>query len=216
MATTCHDLRQPLQALILLIGSIETNNSNSHTIHLFRRVDQLIKLLNHLLTKLLDYSRIRTGFKVRLETIELQPILFDIMNEFGDYADKQGIFLRLKETNLEIQCDSIALKIILKNLISNAIKFTQSGGVLLSARRRKNEFLIEVWDTGIGIHGDQINKIFDTYYQINNPERNIKNGIGLGLSMAKELAKHTGGRIEVRSRFSRGSVFRYCLPIKFH
>jgi hypothetical protein len=102
---------------------------------------------------------------------------------------------------------------VLLNLVSNAIKFTSSGAILISARQRGQNVLFQVWDTGIGIQNEQIEHIFDEFYQVNNPQRDRASGLGLGLSIAKRALALLAGKIDCRSRVGRGSVFGFSLPL---
>jgi hypothetical protein len=113
---------------------------------------------------------------------------------------------------LVVRCDIGLLKSVLMNLVSNAIKFTTKGGVLISARQRGEHVLFQVWDTGIGIKEEEIEMIFNDFYQIDNPQRDRTKGLGLGLSIAKRALALFDGKIVCRSQLGRGSVFAFHLP----
>jgi CheY-like chemotaxis protein/anti-sigma regulatory factor (Ser/Thr protein kinase) len=102
---------------------------------------------------------------------------------------------------------------ILRNLVSNAIRYTKTGGVLVGTRRRGRDVSLEVWDTGIGIPADQQARVFEEFYQLANPERNSKKGLGLGLSIVKRLVNLLGAQVDLRSVPGRGSVFKVRLPL---
>jgi len=105
------------------------------------------------------------------------------------------------------------LESVLMNLVTNAIKFTAHGGILVSARLRDGKVLLQVWDTGIGIAGTDLPNIFDEFFQVSNPQRNREAGLGLGLSIAQRAVALLGGRIACRSLPGRGSVFEFSLPL---
>ena len=109
--------------------------------------------------------------------------------------------------------DPVLVERILRNLVSNALRYTRAGGVLVGARRRGKEMSIEVWDTGIGIPPEQQDRVFEEFYQLANPERNSKKGLGLGLSIVKRLVNLLGAHIDLRSIPGRGSVFKVRLPL---
>jgi signal transduction histidine kinase/ActR/RegA family two-component response regulator len=213
MVSTSHDLRQPLQALVLFMEILNRQGMNAQQIELLAKADLSIQSLTTLMNGLLDYSRIHAGIHIQSRAMSLQPILFELSAEFGAAADDKQLFLRHKDTSLWVYADSFALQLILRNLISNAIRYTEKGGILISARRRGDQVVIEVWDTGIGIDASHLPRIYETYYQINNPERHINKGVGLGLSIVLDLSKQMQARIEVKSQPNKGSVFRCYLPL---
>jgi len=104
---------------------------------------------------------------------------------------------------------------MLGNLIGNAIKYTESGGILVAIRRRGDNALIQIWDTGIGIAPEHLGSIFDEYVQVGNPERDRAKGLGLGLAIVKRLAKLLKTEVVCHSRFGKGSVFEFCLPLAY-
>lgn len=114
---------------------------------------------------------------------------------------------------LIVRTDIFLLQSVLMNLVSNAIKFTAHGGVLVGARLRDNAVLLQVWDTGIGMEEAEIAHIFDEFYQVANPQRSREAGLGLGLSICQRAMSLLGGKIACRSRPGRGSVFEICLPL---
>jgi CheY-like chemotaxis protein len=172
---------------------------------------------NVLLESLLNMSKLDAGvIKPEITPVNLEEIFSWLELTFAQLCiDKQ---LRFKlyfptSTPLVVRADFGLLKSVLMNLVSNAIKFTSQGGVLISARPRGDNILFQVWDTGIGIKEEEIDKIFDDFYQINNPQRDRTQGLGLGLSIAKRSLALFDGKILCRSQFGHGSVFGFPLPM---
>jgi signal transduction histidine kinase len=111
-----------------------------------------------------------------------------------------------------IVTDSVLLKRLIRNLMTNALRYTEKGGVLLGARRRGRYMWIEIWDTGRGIPADRLEEIFEDFYQLDNPSRDRARGLGLGLAIVRRTARLLGHEVSVRSRLGRGSVFRVTVP----
>jgi CheY-like chemotaxis protein len=135
---------------------------------------------------------------------------------FAPMAGEKKLGFRLHfpmADGLVVRSDMGLIKSVLMNLVSNAIKFTAKGAVLVSARRRGDSVLFQIWDSGMGIPEEHINQIFDEFYQINNPQRDRTGGLGLGLSIAKRALTLLGTKIACRSRIGRGSVFEFRLPL---
>lgn len=133
--------------------------------------------------------------------------------EFAPLALARGLRLKFffPHKELLLLTDLRLLLNLLRNLIDNAFKYTRTGGVLVAIRRRGNHALMQVWDTGIGIAPEHLDLIFDEYFQIGNPERDNAKGLGLGLSIARQLAQALGFQISCRSRLGKGTVFGFCV-----
>jgi len=128
-------------------------------------------------------------------------------------ADEKNLIYRSRESILAVHSDPLIVELIVRNLIANAIRYTNTGGLLVGYRKRKDRVLIEVWDTGIGIPENQYESIFNEFNQLANPERDSLKGFGLGLAIAQGLAETLGSKIEVQSVVGKGSVFRFNLPL---
>jgi CheY-like chemotaxis protein/anti-sigma regulatory factor (Ser/Thr protein kinase) len=133
--------------------------------------------------------------------------------DFEPEAFERGLTLRIVPTTVYLFSDPVLVERILRNLVSNAIRYTKAGGVLVGARRRGKEVSLEVWDTGIGIPPEQQDRVFEEFYQLANPERNSKKGLGLGLSIVKRLVHLLSAQVDLRSVPGRGSVFKVRLPL---
>lgn len=212
-----HDLRQPLAAANLFIDALRFTHPNPEQHKIIDRLNQAMSNFDVLLDTLLNVSKLDAGvISPEITPISVTAIFSWLDQTFADMcANKQ---LRFKffiplSTSLTVRADLGLLKSVLINLVGNSIKFTSRGGVLVSARQRGEYILFQVWDTGVGIQTESLEKIFDDFYQVNNPQRDRTQGLGLGLSIAKRSLALFDGKITCRSQFGRGSVFGFQLPI---
>ncbi len=208
LAAASHDLRQPLQTLTLLQGLLAKHVEGERAQKLLARFDETLSAMSGMLNTLLDINQIEAG-TVRAEKIAF-PIdeLFDrLRDEFTYHAQAQKLSLRVVSCGLSIHSDPQLLEQMIRNLLSNALKYTKHGKMLLGCRRRKGKLSIEVWDTGIGIPSKELHAIFEEYHQIDNAARERNRGLGLGLSIVQRLGKLLDHRISVRSKPEKGSVF---------
>lgn len=204
-----HDLRQPLQALELFASSMKKSQYAPDEAHKLDQMLLSVGALSSLFDELLDISKLDAGY-VQPALVHFSAVaLFARLNViFSPLAQERKIKLRFFNTNATLYTDPVLLERILGNLISNAIRNTAVGGVLVGCRRRGTALCLEVWDTGIGIPADKFEPIFDEFYQIANPERDRRHGLGLGLATVRRLAALLNCRISLDSRLNQGSVFR--------
>jgi signal transduction histidine kinase len=217
LAAAGHDLRQPLAAANLFIDALRFTETSPDQKQIIERLDQALSTFNGLLDALLNISKLDAGvIKPECSLIYVGEIFKWLDQSFAPIAnDKQlgfKLFFPMKEA-LAINSDIGLINSVLMNLVSNAIKYTSKGAILVSARRRGNDVLFQVWDTGIGIKVEHIEHIFDEFYQINNPQRDRRRGLGLGLSIAQRAFALLGGKITCSSRIGCGSVFGFRLPL---
>jgi CheY-like chemotaxis protein/anti-sigma regulatory factor (Ser/Thr protein kinase) len=177
--------------------------------------------MESLLVGLLDISRLDAGaVKPEFQSVGLHDVFQAVRVHEKSAADAKGLRLRfrlphgMKGSQLMVLTDPMLLHSVLRNLVANAIRYTHSGGVLVAARRRgKHRLRIEVWDTGIGIAPDQLDRIFEEFYQVGNAARDRNRGIGLGLAIVRRTASILGEQVTVKSRLGRGSCFAIELPL---
>jgi CheY-like chemotaxis protein len=167
-----------------------------------------------LLDGLLDISRL-DGHAVRIKLKSFSiPILFnELEKEFSPIAEQKRIQLKFARCSAVVESDMILLVQILRNLISNALRYTSSGRVLIGCRHRNGKISIEVHDTGIGIAEDQQCRIFEEFYQVGNPERDRQRGLGLGLSIVDRAARLLGHPVTMTSTLGKGSAFSVAVPL---
>jgi len=218
LAAAGHDLRQPLAAANLFIDALKFTQPSPEQSEVIQRLDQTMATFNELLDALLDISKLDAGIiKPKYSSFNAIQVFNWLEQNFEPMARKKQLEFRLhfsmKEA-LVIHSDIDLVKSVLMNLVSNAIKYTPQGAILVSARRRGADVLFQVWDTGIGIKHEHIDHIFDEFYQINNPERDRSGGLGLGLAISKRAISLLGETITCRSRIGRGSVFEFRLPLE--
>lgn len=214
LAAISHDVRQPLHAQALFLDVLASTKLTARQRELLESANDTAKSCGEMLNTLLDFSRIEAGIMTpRLQSFGLQPIFNKIEREFGPQADAKGIVYRSLETDFVVQSDPMLLELILRNFVSNAIRHTGRGGLLVSCRKRGTEALLEVWDTGIGIATADQQAVFGEFFQLGNPELDIQKGLGLGLAIADSLARALNHRLTLASKPHRGSVFRLYLPI---
>ena len=217
LAAAGHDLRQPLSAANLFIGALKGIGISNEQKQIVDRLDQAMSNFNVLLNTLLDVSKLDAGIiQPEITSVNLAEIFSWLEQTFAQLHIEKHLRFKLYfplGKQLVVRTDYGLLKSVLMNLVSNALKFTSKGGILISARPRGEEILFQVWDTGIGIQEENIEKIFEDFFQINNPQRDRTQGLGLGLSIAKRSLALFEGKISCRSQFGRGSAFGFRLPI---
>ena len=209
LASASHDLRQPLHALGLFLGELrERIDDPEMRDRLMQRMSSSIEAMTELFNSLLDISRFDAGaVQPDLRNFPVSQLQSDLELEYAGRAVAKGLTLRCVPCNSVIRSDPLLLRRIVRNLIENAIRYTQSGGIVIGCRREGAFIKLQVCDTGIGIAGQQQDKIFQEFYQLNNPERDHRKGLGLGLAMVKQLANLLGHEMTLQSTPGRGSLF---------
>ncbi|MGY0195677.1 ATP-binding protein [Leptothrix sp. BB-4] len=221
LAAASHDLRQPIHALGLYLSALERDGLGERQLRTLEGVDHALAASRELLDDLLDYSRIEAGVvHARMIPMGLQHLLFRLIEEYGQQADQRALVLRLRDTPAQVMADPILIERIVRNLLSNALRYTARGGVLVAVRRRLGRpggsatppgtagWTIEVWDTGAGIGAADRDDIFRQFYQLGLQAHDHRKGLGLGLAIVKGLCEAMGAQVSLASRPGRGSVFR--------
>ncbi len=215
LAAASHDLRQPIHAQGLFLEVLADDALGAAArARVLSSAKAAWKASSDMLNTLLDFSRIDAGvLQPQLCAFRLQPLLHQIETEVAPQADAKQLIYRSRETHLAVHSDPALIELILRNLVSNAVRYTEQGGVLVSARRRGKEVTVEVWDTGIGISAADHEAIFKEFHQLGNPERDRRKGLGLGLAIARGLTNELGHTLSLRSVPGRGSCFKLTLPL---
>lgn len=208
LAAASHDLRQPLQTLTLLQALLARAVEGEKAHKLVSRLDETLGAMAGMLNTLLDINHIDAGTVCPdIERFPINQVLERLGEEFAYQAQAQGLDLRVVPCGLCIDSDPRLLEQMLRNLLSNALKYTRSGTILLGCRRRRDLLRLEVWDTGIGIPDGELEAVFNEYHQLDNSARERSRGLGLGLAIVQRLGTLLGHRVEVRSRLGMGSMF---------
>lgn len=214
IAAASHDLRQPVQALVLFASALEAKIFGSPAASLLGDMKGSLDALNMLLDALLDVSRLDAGTVAPRETnFALSTLLDRLAVEFGPQASDKAIALKAVGTLAIVRTDPTLLYRVLGNFLSNAIRYTSQGKILLGCRRRGKKLRIEVIDTGIGIPAHLQREIFKEFYQVGNPERDRDKGLGLGLAIVDRLSRLLRCPIAMRSVEGRGSSFGVEVPL---
>jgi signal transduction histidine kinase len=214
LATASHDLRQPLQALAMLNGTLLRMRLGKRAEDALSQQTQAIDAMGRLLNALLDISKLESGaIKPQPSDFALAALFDELRGEFSDTAAEKGLALEVDSTALFVHSDLSLVEQVMRNLISNAIKYTQEGRVRLHAALREGFVRLEVADTGIGIPRDQIPFIFDEFFQVGVGTNTTRDGYGLGLSIVQRILKLLRLRMDVQSTVGRGTVFAVELPL---
>jgi signal transduction histidine kinase/CheY-like chemotaxis protein len=213
LAAASHDLRQPVHAQGLFLGVLGRSELTDVQRRVLDSATAASKASAEMLNTLLDFSRVEAGVvKPRLHPFALQELFNKVENDLAPEAEAKGLVYRTHETTLALHSDPALVELILRNLVSNAVRYTERGGVLVACRRRCGNAVVEVWDTGIGIEPGQQREVFREFHQLGNPERDRRKGLGLGLAIAQGMARALGQELHLQSQPGRGSVFRLALP----
>jgi len=214
MAAASHDLRQPLHAQGILLETLRSRLNNSDLGDITDKIVQSNASLNTLFNALLEISQLDAGtIKVHPSHQSLSMIIKIILDEFRQIAEKKNISLTYSGPDLTVYSDSVLLTRVLRNLVSNAIKFTEKGEVTIQVERNKNKVRIAVDDTGIGIPVENQSMIFNEYTQLGNKSRDRSKGIGLGLALVRRMCYLLDHELKVESVLGKGSSFSLIVPL---
>ena len=217
LAAASHDLRQPLHAMGLFAEALRHRVRDAEVADLVGSIQASVDALEGLFAELLDLSRLDAGaVAIEPRAVRLETLYARLRLSFGPAALDKGLALRFRGGSMWVQADPLALERMLRNLVANGVRYTDAGGVLVSARVRGARVLLQVWDSGIGVPPAALPRLFEEFYQA-HPGRAVgtreRRGMGLGLSIVARLAALSGTRMQVRSREGRGSVFGFELPV---
>ncbi|RQS16615.1 ATP-binding protein [Burkholderia sp. Bp8998] len=212
LAAASHDLRQPSHALSLLVGALRGAQTRAEEARILVQIEQSTDALNTLFGALLDVSRLDAGVvEVHRRPFQVDVVLEHVCNDHMLDASAKNIRLTRIPCRAIVDTDPVLLERIARNLVSNAVRYTDSGRIVVGCRRRGAHIAIQVWDTGRGIPHDQIHLVFQEYYQVDNPERDREKGLGLGLAIVRRLVDLLECGLTVRSEPGRGSCFEVCV-----
>ena len=214
LASASHDLRQPLNAMQMYIAALQSKVKDKEILRIIEDINSVSISTARLLNALLDVSELEVGaIKPRHKIFSVNNILISIFQSFLPLAKDKELDFRIVPSSLYVRSDPALLERILGNFMSNAIRYTNKGSVLIGCRKRGDKVSVEVWDTGCGISDDQISLIYDDFYQVENKESDRGKGLGLGLELAKRLADSLDHTINSKSTLGAGSCFSVAVDI---
>jgi len=213
-AMASHDLRQPLHALGLFVAQLRTPLKSGERTKTIERVDATRKEMDEMFNSLLDISRLDAGILTpKITEFPIARLLQKIETRFDQATREKGLRLRVRRSDAWVRSDAMLLERILLNLVSNAVRYTLRGGIIVGCRRLGEMLRIEVWDSGPGIPEDQKRNIFGEFFQLPTPERNRYGGLGLGLAIVDRLRVLLNHQIDLASTVGRGSRFAIRVPM---
>jgi len=213
-AAASHDLRQPLQAIGIYVSLLK-KRAQGPLEPLVNNLATAVESLSKLVEELLEISRLDSGaIQPRVDQVLLDDLFTLLEQEFTPLSASKGLSLRVRRSGFAIDSDPLLLQRVIRNLLANAIRYTQRGGVLLAARPRGGLISLEVWDTGPGIRQGELDRIFEEFYRGESSKaENSGAGFGLGLSIVKRICGLLGHPLIVTTRPGTGTVFRVEVPV---
>jgi CheY-like chemotaxis protein len=216
IAAASHDILQPLNAARLYVTSLierrRQNDGDGGDGDLVQNIDASLEAVEEIFAALLDISRLDTGAMVpEMSDFRIDELLQRLEVEFAPLARDKGLKLKFMPCALAVRSDRRLLRRLLQNLVSNAIKYTPKGGVLIGCRRRGSRLRIEVYDTGIGIPQGKRRAVFKEFHRLDQGAR-VARGVGLGLSIVERIARVLGCEVALKSNLGRGSRFSIDVP----
>ena len=213
LAAASHDLRQPLHAMGLFAAALSARAHDGHVRNLVGSINASVEALERLFSALMDISKLDAGAVApKRVPFPLASLFERVQREFGPMAATKGLRLVVAPTRAWVDSDPVLLERILANLVSNAVRYTMRGGVLVGARRRSARLVLEVRDSGVGIAAAERERVFEEFYQIGNPECHGGKGMGLGLAIIRRLATLLEHPLHVDSEPGKGSRFSVEVP----
>ncbi len=213
IAAASHDVLQPLNAARLSVSGLSEILMDGEGFKLVHQVERSLDTMEELLRTLIDISRLDSGvMKPELTSFALQDVFDSLASDFAPLARKSGLRLRVRPTDMHVTSDRMMLRRILQNILSNALRYTGQGGVLIGARLRGGKIRIDVVDTGIGIADDQKGLVFEEFHRGPDAAAAYGGGLGLGLSIVRRMSEALAHPLEFRSRVGIGTEFRLKVP----
>ena len=214
LAAASHDLRQPLQALLLFVDVLKPHVQGSQGANALMHLGRGLDALKELLDSLLDMSRLDAGVvQPNIETVPMVPLFDHIAASYRPVAAAKGLDLHVLSCNAAARTDRTLLTRMVRNLVENALRYTENGRIDIECRQAGGRLLIEVRDTGIGIPPDHLERIWEEFHQVGNPERDRNRGLGLGLAIVRRLSQLLNHPVDVQSKPGQGTSFVIALPL---
>jgi signal transduction histidine kinase len=206
LANAAHDLRQPVHALAFYADWLR--NEPDVAAEVVPKILQATDSVNTLFNSLFDFAKLEAGaVQPQFKAVPVCEIVNDLIIQFGPAAETKGLALRQRISPAYVWTDSVLVRRIVGNLVANAVRYTDQGGVLIATRRRKDSVWIEVWDTGVGIAPEHHTQVFKEFYKASHHE-GTEDGFGLGLAIVRRLVDVLGHTVHLRSQLGRGTCMR--------
>jgi len=214
LASASHDLRQPMHAIGLFASALEPHVATEEGKAILGKIQASLATTESLFGAVLDVSRLDAGsVQPQVSRISVPHLLERLRDDFQYEAAAHGLRIRVHAAAYHVESDPVLLDRILRNLVSNALRYTDKGGILLAARRHGDNIRFQVWDSGIGIPAEHFSSIFTEFYQVQPVRQGRMKGLGLGLAIVDRLARLLGHRLDLRSVTGKGSVFSLDVPL---
>jgi len=212
LAAASHDLRQPLQTLRFLQGALEQYHADGEGRTLLEAIGRSLDTMSSMLSSLLDVNRLESGsLRPTMTDLAINEVFDSVATDFLRPIEEKGLTLRVVRSGLMAYSDKRMLEEMIRNLLWNSVRYTDQGKIVLGCRRAGDKIRIEMWDSGIGIAGDQLPRIFDEYYQ--GAEAAERGGFGLGLAIVRRLGEVLDHGIDVRSAPGKGTCVSIEVPL---
>ncbi|MDP5135408.1 PAS-domain containing protein [Rheinheimera baltica] len=213
LALASHDILQPLNAARLFTAALAGSKDAQQQQHIVGQLDNSLKASEELISTLLQIAKLDDGkLTPDVQTVALKELLSQLADEYSLLAKQKGLELIVRKADYQVQTDPTYLRRILQNMLSNAIKYTKQGRILVGGRKRGDQLLIQVWDSGPGIAEPDLLRIFEDFYRIDATAKG-QQGVGLGLGVVNRMAKLLGHTLKVASWPGKGSMFSIQLPL---
>ncbi len=213
IAAASHDLLQPLNAARVFVSALSEQELNDKKRSLVNNISNAMDATEELLSALLDISRLDAGgISIEISDFRINTLLETLFSELSPVAEANGLSLKFVPCNAVVESDPKLVCRILRNFLTNAIRYTTSGKILLGCRRSNNKIRVGVWDTGIGIPDDKLDLIYKEFQRLHTKSLRVDNGVGLGLAIVDRISRQLGLTIVTRSRVGSGSYFAVEIP----
>lgn len=217
MMSASHDLRQPLNSLGLFLFGLKQKiqSGASDSLQLLEKVEQAHRSLSFMFSRMLEVSSVETGKVIpKASHVNVSKIIASIIDEYSQQCQSKDIKISHVPLHTHLYTDELLLTRIVRNLLDNAVKYTENGHIEVSEVLTEGGLQLCIRDTGIGIPLHELSKIFDEYHQVGNKKRDIRQGLGLGLFITYKLCQLLNFRIEIDSTLGKGSCFCINVPIE--
>lgn len=214
LAAASHDLRQPMHALGLFVGALQGRSMDAEAKRLVGYIEGSVSALDDQFAALLDVSKLDAGVvEPHIVSVHIGTLLERVCREHADQANARGVRFRYVPSTAVVDSDPVLLERMVRNLVANAVRYTERGSVLVGCRRLAGALSIQVWDTGAGIEPAEQARVFEEFYQGESRVRERSHGLGLGLAIVRRIATLVGAQLSFASTPGQGSVFRLQVPL---